>query len=201
MNGSDEPRGFSYGSNTVWRQKARKAELKEWAREGQNWALEELEQLRRAEQRKNREAYQRFKARRTPEALRTKWRTAKAARRASQAEAEAEAEQRQRETEELAAETAAAAAADAERQREAQPELAPDATVRELQVIRAVANPRLILCAYRRDGEGHRCLINVGRNGNFVPRMKFWLAEPSDPLTRVRPWPYAGPLPRRKGRW
>lgn len=194
MNESDEPRP-GYRSNPGLGLKARKADLRELVREGQNWALEELEQLRRAEQRKNREAYLRFKAGRSPEALRMKWRTAKAALRATRAEA------KRSEAEELAAKTAAAAVADAERQREAQPELATGAILRELQVIRVVANPRLILCAYWQDGEEYRRLVNVGRNGNFVPRMTLRLTEPTDSAARSRPWPYAGPLPRRKGRW
>jgi hypothetical protein len=75
------------------------------------------------------------------------------------------------------------------------------APIVELEVLRIPPNPRLVICRYRACGEERRCMVNVGRNSNFVPRMKLWLAEPSDPLTRVRPWPYAGPLPRRKGRW
>jgi hypothetical protein len=200
MNGLDESNA-GYRSNIGLGLKARKAELKDLAQEGQNWALEELEQLRRAEQRKNREAYQRFKARRSPEALRAKWRTAKAGLRAAQAEAESEAKRLQREAEELAVKAATTAAANAEREEEAQSELATSSTARELQVIRVVANPRLILCGYWQDGEEHRCLVNVRRNGNFVPRMKLRLPEPSDPTTRARPWPYRGPLPRRKGHW
>ena len=58
----------------------------------------------------------------------------------------------------------------------------------ELEVLRIPPNPRLVICRYRVCGEERRCMVNVGRNSNFVPRMKFWLAEPSDPLTRVRPW-------------
>jgi hypothetical protein len=200
MNESDKP-SLGYRSNRGLGLKAQKDALRGLAREGQNWALEELEQLRRAEHRKNREAYRRFKARRSPEALRTKWRTAKAALRAAKAEAEAEAKRRQREAEELAAKTVAAAVADAERQREARPELTTGATVRELQVIRVVANPRLIACAYWQDGEEYRCLVNVGRNANFVPRMTLRLAEPTDSAARSRPWPYLGRLPRRRGRW
>jgi hypothetical protein len=178
----------------------RKADLRELAKRGENWALVELEQLQQAEREKHREAYQRFKSRRTPETLRMKWRTAKAALRATKAEAEAEA--KRREAEELAAKAAAAAAADAERQQEVHPELATGATVRELQVIRAVANPRLILCAYWQDGQECRCLVNVGRNCNFVRGLRFQLQEPSDPVARSRPWPFApNRLPKRRGRW
>ena len=71
----------------------------------------------------------------------------------------------------------------------------------ELEVLRIPGNPRLVICRYYVSGEQRRCMVRVGRNYNFVPRMKFWLMEPSDPISRARPWPYAGPLPRRKGRW
>ena len=203
MNWPDELESSGHSYYTVWSKRWRKSELQELARQGQSWALEELEQLRRKEQTKNREAYQRFKGRRSPETLRMKWRTAKAALRAAQAEAEAEARKRQREIEESAARAAAVAAAakDAERERKAHAEPATSATLRELEVIRVVANPRLILCAYWRDGQECRCLVNVGRNSNFVPRMTLRLTEPNDSIARSRPWPYAGPLPRRRGRW
>ena len=75
------------------------------------------------------------------------------------------------------------------------------ASLVEVEVLRIPPNPRLVICRYWVFGEERRCMVRAGRNSNFVPRMKFWLAEPSDPLTRVRPWPYAGPLPRRRGRW
>jgi hypothetical protein len=197
MNESDTP-SSGYRSNTGSGLKTWKCELRELAREGQNWAFEELEQLRRAEQSKNRDAYLRFKARRSPEALRIKWRTAKAASRAAKAEAEGEAK-RQREIQESAAK--AAAAEDAEREQKALVGAVNGGTPRELQVVRIVANPRLILCTYWQDGKECRCLVNVGRNGNFVPRMTLRLTEPADSAARSRPWPYAGPLPRRKGRW
>src|SRR5215470_8115860 len=111
MNGLDEANSV-YRSSTGLGLKARKANLKELAEEGQNWALEELEQLGRAEQRKNRGAYQRFKVRRSPEALRTKWRTAKAALRANKGQTEAEAKRTQCEAEQLAENNTAAANAD-----------------------------------------------------------------------------------------
>jgi hypothetical protein len=44
-------------------------------------------------------------------------------------------------------------------------------------------------------------LVNVGRNGNFVSGMRLRLQEPGDPAAHSKPWPYAGPLPRRRGRW
>jgi hypothetical protein len=71
----------------------------------------------------------------------------------------------------------------------------------EAEVLRIPPNPRLVICRYWAGGEERRCMVRVGRNSNFVPRMKFWLPEPSDPVARVRPWPYVGPLPRRRGRW
>ena len=71
----------------------------------------------------------------------------------------------------------------------------------EVEVLRIPPNPRLVICRYSVLGEERRCTVWVGRNSKLVPRMKFWLAEPSDPLTRHRPWQYAGPLPRRRGRW
>ena len=201
MNGSDEPRGFSYRSNTVWRQKARKAELKGWAREGQNWALEELEQLRRAEQRKNRESYQRFKLRRSPEALRAKWRTAKAAQRTAAATAQAEAEERKRRDEEVAAK-AAALAAEAERERKTRQPVGNRGTEVELEILRIPSNPRMLICRYSVFGEERRCVVEVKRNSDFVPRMRFRLQEPTDPTARSKPWPFApNRLPRRRGRW
>ena len=143
------------------RRTLRKAQLKELAQRGENWAILELEDLRRAERQKNKAAYERFKAKRRPEVLRAKWRIAKAARRATQAEAEAEAKKRQREIEESATKAAVAATTDGEHGRIARAELAGSGALIELQVIRAVANPRLILCAYWQDGEEYRCLVNV----------------------------------------
>jgi hypothetical protein len=75
------------------------------------------------------------------------------------------------------------------------------ASLIEVEVLRIPPNPRLVICRYWVLGEERRCMVRVGRNSKFLPRMKFWLAEPSDPLTRRRPWTYAGPLPRRRGRW
>jgi hypothetical protein len=71
----------------------------------------------------------------------------------------------------------------------------------ELEVLRIPPNPRLVICRYWVLGEERRCTVWVSRNFKFVPRMKFWLAEPSDPLARVRPWPYTGRLPNRRGHW
>src|SRR6266436_6629687 len=68
--------GFGRGFQLGTRQTLRKTELKELAKRGENWALEELQQLRQAERARNHLAYERFKARRTPERLRAKWREA-----------------------------------------------------------------------------------------------------------------------------
>jgi hypothetical protein len=203
MTDSNQLEAFPGWLRPAQRPTLRKAQLRELAERGENWALEELEDLRQAERAKSKAAYERFKARRRPEVLRAKWRTAKAALRAARAEAEAEAKRRQREIAESAAKAAAVAAAvkDAERERKALAEPAVNGTLKELQVIRAVANPRLVLCAYWQDGQECRCLVNVGRNGNFVPRMTLQLTEPSDSTARSRPWPYEGLLPRRRGRW
>jgi hypothetical protein len=218
MNGLDE-------ANSVYRSKAglglktQKAELKELAEEGQNWALEELERLRRAEQRKNREAYQRFKARRSTEALRMKWRTAKAALRATKAEAEAEAKRLQREAEELAVKAAATAAADAEREagilatersteRPIQTGEEPSAARVEQEpiereavmakVLRICPNPRLVLCVYQDGGLERQVLVRVGRNRNFTCGMEL---EAIRAPRETEPWLYQGRLPRLRGRW
>ena len=218
MNGLDEANSV-YRSSTGLRLKARKAKLKELAEEGQNWALEELEQLRRAEQRKNREAYQRFKARRSTEALRTKWRTAKAALRATKAEAEAEAKRLQREAEELAVKAATTATANAEREagivgpernveRPSQPVGEPAAAHVEegplereavkVKVLRLCANPRLVLCGYQDEGLERRVLVRVGRNRNFMCGMELKALRPK---RESEVWGYAGRLPRLRGRW
>ena len=218
MNGLDESNA-GYRSNIGLGLKARKAELKDLAQEGQNWALEELEQLRRAEQRKNREAYQRFKARRSPEALRTKWRAAKVALRAAKAEAEAEAKRLQREAEELAVKAATTAAANGEREarivgpernleRPSQPVEDPAAAHVEeeplereavkVKILRICANPRLVLCGYQDEGFERRVLVRVGRNGNFVRGMELKALRPE---RETEPWLYQGRLPRFRGRW
>src|SRR6516162_457316 len=210
MNGLDKADSV-YKSSTGLRLKARKAELKELAEEGQNWALEELEQLRRAERRKNREAYQRFKARRSPEALRTKWRTAKAALRATKAEAEAEAKRLQREAEELAVKAAATAAANAEcepgivgpernLERPRQPVEEPAAAHVEeeplereavkMKVLKVCPNPRLLWCVYQENGGlERRALVRVGKNKNFTSRMEL---EAIRPARETEPWLYQG---------
>ena len=72
----------------------------------------------------------------------------------------------------------------------------------EVEVLRIPPNPRLVICRYWVFGEERRCMVRVGRNSNFVPRLKFWLPEPSDPVARIRPWPFVpNRLPKRRGRW
>jgi hypothetical protein len=72
----------------------------------------------------------------------------------------------------------------------------------ELEVLRIPPNPRLVIARYQVCGEERRCMVNVGRNSNFVPKMKFRLPEPSDPTALSKPWPFApNRLPRRRGRW
>jgi hypothetical protein len=84
---------------------------------------------------------------------------------------------------------------------EEQTSASTNAPLVELEVLRIPPNPRLVICRYRILGEEKRCMVRVGRNSNFVPRMKFSLEEPSDPVARAKPWEYSGPLPRRRGRW
>ena len=134
--------------------------------------------------------------------MRAKWREAKAAQRtAAAATAHAEAEEQERKSEELAAEKAAALAAEAERERKSREPLAASGNEIELEVVRLALNPRMVICAYRTGGEEVRCLVRVGRNGHFVRGMKLSVQEPKDPSARSEPWPYAGPLPRRRGHW
>jgi hypothetical protein len=199
MNRSEELRKLINRSPKFWKQ--RKTELEELARQGQNWALEELHHLRQAERIKSRLAYQRFKARRTPEGLRLKWREAKAAQRAAAAAAaHAEAEEQKRRSEELA-EKAAALAAEAERERKSREPVAESVDKIEVEISRIVANPQMVLCRYWAGNEERRCLVRVGRNGHFVRGMKLSVQEPSDPSAQSQPWPYTGPLPRRRGCW
>jgi hypothetical protein len=185
----------------------------------ENWALQELEDLRRAEREKNRAAYERFKARRRPEVLRTKWRSAKAALRATKAKAEAEVKKLQREAEELAVKTATTAAANAEREagivgpernleRPSQPveEPAPAHVEQEslereavkVKVLRICANPRLVLCAYIDGSLERRVLVRVGRNRNFTCGMELKALRPAK---ESEPWAFEGKLPRLRGRW
>jgi hypothetical protein len=183
------------------RRTQQKAYLKELARRGENWALQELEDLRRAERAKNKAAYVRFKAKRRPEVLRAKWRTAKATQRAAAAAAQAEAEERKRRDEEVAAK-AAALAAEAERERKTRQPVTNSGNEVELEILRIPPNPRMVICRYSVFGEERQCVVDVRRNSSFVPRMRFRLQEPTDPTARSKPWPFApNRLPRRRGRW
>ncbi len=187
-------------------QMLRKAELKELAECGENWALEELHHLLQAERVKSHRAYERFKARRTPEGLRLKWREAKAAQRAAVAAAHAEAEEQKRRSEELAAK-AAALAAEAERERKAREpvaesgnEMDESGNEMELEIVLIPPNPRMVICAYRAVSGERRCIVRVGRNTNFRPGMKLLAKQPANGAV-AEPWAYYGSLPRRPGRW
>ena len=76
-----------------------------------------------------------------------------------------------------------------------------DAEKVEMKVLRICPNPRLVECSYVKEGVEFRCLVGVGRNGHFVRGMKLSVQEPSDPSAQSEPWPYTGPLPRRRGCW
>jgi hypothetical protein len=197
MNWSQEPRKLTHQSPKVWKQ--RKAELQELWRQGQNWALEELHQLRQTERVKNHRAYEQFKARRTPEAVRAKWREAKRTQRAAAAAAHAEAQERKRRDEELAAKAAALAAA-AERERQAREPVGGRGNEIELEVVRIPPNPRMVICAYRAVSGERRCMVRVGRNANFKPGMKLLVKRPAVGAD-IEPWKYDGSLPRRPGHW
>jgi hypothetical protein len=176
-----------------------KADLQELAKRGENWALEELQQLRQAERVKSHLAYEQFKARRTPEGLRAKWREAKAAQRAAAAAARAEAEERKRITEELAAK-AAALAAEAERERKAREPVAGSGNEIELEILRIPSNPRMVICGYRAVSGERRCVVRVGRNTNFRRGMKLVMKRPGADA-EAEPWAYDGVIPRRPGHW
>ena len=197
MNWSQEPGKLTHQSPEVWKQ--RKAELEQLWRQGQNWALEELHQLRQAERVRNHRAYQQFKARRTPEGLRLKWREAKAAQRAAAAVAHTEAEERKRKAEELAAK-AAALAAEAERERKSREPIAGSGNEIEVEIVRIPPNPRMVICGYQAVTGERRCLVRVGRNANFRPGMKLVVKRPANGA-EAEPWAYDGLLPRRPGRW
>jgi hypothetical protein len=197
MNWSEEPRKLTHRSPKLWKQ--RKAELEELWRQGQNWALEELQQLRQAERIKRHVAYQQFKARRTPEAVRAKWREAKAAQRAAAAAAHAEAEERKRRDEEQAVK-AAALAAEAERERKSREPVAGSGNEIELEIVRIPSNPRMVICAYRAVSGERRCMVRVRRNANFKPGMRLVVKRPAGG-TEAEPWGYDGLLPRRTGHW
>src|SRR6267378_971856 len=76
-----------------------------------------------------------------------------------------------------------------------------NAPVVELEILRIPPNPRLVICRYWILEEERRCMVRVGRNGNFVRGMKLSVQEPSDPSAQSQPWLYTGPLPRRRGCW
>jgi plasmid stabilization system protein ParE len=179
--------------------KQQKADLEELSRQGYNWALEELQQVRQAEREKNHLAYERFKAKRAPEELRAKWRESKTAQRVVAAAARAEAEERKRRDEELATK-AAALAAEAERARKAREPIAESGTDIELEILRIPPNPRMVICRYRAISGERACIVRVGRNMNFRRGMKLVVKVPANGI-EAQPWPYDGLLPRRPGHW
>jgi hypothetical protein len=197
MNWSEEPRKLIHRSPKFWKQ--RKAELEELARQGQNWALEELHELRQAERVKNHMTYEQYKARRTPEGLRAKWREAKAAQRAAAADAQKEAEERKRRSEELA-EKAAAIAAEAERERKSREPIPETGNEMELEILRIPPNPRMVICTYHAVSGERRCMVRVGRNANLKPGMKLLVKRPAVGA-EAEPWAYDGAIPRRFGHW
>jgi hypothetical protein len=69
----------------------------------------------------------------------------------------------------------------------------------EVEVLRIPPNPRLVIC--RCVVGGSQCKVWVGRNANFVPRMRFKVRMPAPERAKYDPWKYEGPLPRRRGRW
>jgi hypothetical protein len=86
-------------------------------------------------------------------------------------------------------------------QREEEISTSASAPIVELEVLRIPANPRMILCRYRAESEESRCMVRVGRNGHFVRGMKLRVQESRHPSAQSEPWPYTGPLPRRRGHW
>jgi hypothetical protein len=196
MNWSEESGKLTCRRPKIWKQ--RKAELEELWRQGQNWALEELQQIRQAERVRNHRAYERFKAKRTPQGLKAKWRDAKAAQRAIARAALAEAEERKRRDQELA--KAAALAAEAERERKSREPIAGNGDEIELEIARIPPNPRMVICAYRAFSGERRCMVRVGRNANFRPGMKVLVKRPANGM-EAQPWTYDGLLPPRPGRW
>ena len=86
-------------------------------------------------------------------------------------------------------------------QREEEISASANAPVVELEILRIPPNPRLVICRYWILEEERRCMVRVGRNGNFVRGMKLSVQEPSDPSAQSQPWLYTGPLPRRRGCW
>ena len=72
---------------------------------------------------------------------------------------------------------------------------------RELTVIRVGPNPRTVTCEYWELSSRRTCVVNVGRNSRYLPRMKFKMREPLSEDQYSKSWVYRGKAPRRKGRW
>jgi hypothetical protein len=73
--------------------------------------------------------------------------------------------------------------------------------VRDLRIVRVGPNPRTITCEYQELAQRRTCVVLVKRNDKYVRGMRFKMAEPAGELDFARPWVYAGPAPRRRGRW
>src|SRR5262249_24942956 len=72
---------------------------------------------------------------------------------------------------------------------------------RELTVVRAGPNPRLLVCRYKELAEEKVCKVRVKDSGKWMVGMRLVMREPVGEREYVEPWEYAGPEPRFKGRW
>jgi len=70
--------------------------------------------------------------------------------------------------------------------------------IRELEVVRVVPNPRMVLASYEKDGQKRVVRVVVGVNRNFKVRMRLKAQRGSDENTR---WRLIGRRPRLPGRW
>ena len=74
----------------------------------------------------------------------------------------------------------------------------PDEEIRELEVVRIPANPRLVMATCEEDGVKRVVKVWVGINRNFRPRMRLRAQRGS---TQNAPWKLVGRRPRLPGRW
>jgi len=72
---------------------------------------------------------------------------------------------------------------------------------RELKVVRAGPNPRMLVCEYYELASRRTCLVKVRDNRKFMRGMTFRMREPREELEYKKPWEYRGVMPRRRGRW
>jgi hypothetical protein len=73
--------------------------------------------------------------------------------------------------------------------------------VRDLRIVRVGPNPRTVSCEYFELAQRRTCTVLVKRSDKYLRGMKFQMAEPASEPAFSRPWVYAGPAPRRRGRW